>query len=128
LIAFLSVIASFNVVTLSLEEEPVGQYWGRNKLLLVIGLVETVILIPPTWNPEIIEPLDLLFGSGTPVLGGLFAVIAIGWRVKRNEALNQMFATTSPGSSARWLFAWVQWGIPVALSSILIGTVYSALT
>lgn len=127
LIALLSVIASFNVITLSLEEEPVGQRWGRNKLLLIIGVVETVILIPPTWNPEIIEPLDLLFGSGTPVLGGLFAVIAIGWRVKRNEALKQMFATASPGSLSRWLFAWVQWGIPAALSSILIGTVYSAL-
>ncbi len=127
LIAYLSVIASFNVVTLSLGEEPVGQRWGKNKLLLLIGAVESVMLIPPTWNPEIIGPLDLMFGSGTPVVGSLFAVLAITWRVGRNDALKQMFATASPGTASRWLFAWVQWVIPAALICILIGTVYSAL-
>ncbi|HKX55478.1 MAG TPA: hypothetical protein VJN01_05230, partial [Xanthomonadales bacterium] len=128
LIAFLSVIASINVVSLSLEEEPLGQRWSRNRLLFLIGAVETFLLIPPTWNPEIIGPLDLLFGSGTPVLGGLFAVLALAWRIGRNEALNQMFATSSPGTASRLLFAWVQWVIPAVLASILIGTVFSALT
>lgn len=127
LIAFLSVIASFNVVSLSLEEEPVGQRWSRNRLLILIGVFETFMLIPPTWNPQIIGPLDFLFGSGSPVLGGLFAVLALGWRIGRNNALQQMFATTSPGTASRLLFAWVQWVIPVVLASILIGTIYSAL-
>jgi NSS family neurotransmitter:Na+ symporter len=127
LIAFLSVIASFNVVTLSLEEEPVGQRWSRNRLLLVIGLIESVMLIAPTWNPEIIGPLDLLFGSGSPVLGCLFAVLAISWRVKRNDAFQQMFLSSQPGSASRLLFAWVQWVIPAALIIILTGTIYSAL-
>lgn len=127
LIAFLSVVASFNVVTLSLEEEPLGQRWGRNKLLLVIGLLESVMLIAPTWNPEIIGPLDLMFGSGSPVLGCLFAVLAIAWRVKRQDAFQQMFLTTEPGSASRMLFAWIKWGIPAVLIVILVGTVYSAL-
>ncbi len=127
LIAFLSVVASFNVVTLSLEEEPLGQRWGRNKLLLVVGVLESVMLIAPTWNPEIIGPLDLMFGSGSPVLGCLFAVLAIAWRVNRKDAFQQMFLTAEPGSASRWLFAWVQWGIPAALTVILIGTVWSAL-
>ena len=127
LIAFLSVVASFNVVTLSLEEEPLGQRWGRNKLLLVIGLLESVMLIAPTWNPEIIGPLDLMFGSGSPVLGCLFAVLAIAWRVKRQDAFKQMFLTAEPGSKSRLLFAWIQWGIPAVLTVILVGTVYSAL-
>jgi NSS family neurotransmitter:Na+ symporter len=127
LIAFLSVIAAFNVVCLSLEEEPLGEHWGRSRLLLLIGAAETFLLIPPTWNPQIIGPLDMLFGSGTPVLGGLFAVLALGWRIGRHEALQQMFATTSPGTASRLLFAWVQWLIPAALASILIGSVYSAL-
>lgn len=127
LIAFLSVIASFNVVTLSLEEEPLGQRWGRNKLLLVIGVLESVMLIAPTWNPEIIAPLDLMFGSGSPVLGSLFAVLAIAWRVNRKDAFQQMFLTAEPGSASRLLFGWVRWGIPAALTVILVGTIYSAL-
>ncbi|MDZ4731736.1 MAG: sodium-dependent transporter [Xanthomonadales bacterium] len=127
LIAYLSVIASFNVLILSLEEEPLGQRWGRNKLLLVIGVVESLMLIAPTWNPEIIGPLDLLFGSGSPVVGCLFAVLAIAWRVGRRDALQQMFLTAEPGSASRLLFAWVQWGIPAALIIILLGTIYSAL-
>lgn len=126
LIAFLSVIASFNVVTLSLEEEPLGQRWGRNKLLLAIGALETLMLIAPTWSPEIIAPLDFVFGSGSPVLGSLFAVLAIAWRVGRKDAFKQMFLTAEPGSASRLLFAWVQWGIPAALAVILIGTIYTA--
>lgn len=128
LIAFLSVIASFNVVTLSLEEEPLGKRWGRKKLLLAIGAIESLMLVPPTWHPEIIAPLDLLFGSGTPVLGCLFAVLAIAWRVNRNDALQQMFRDTQLSGTSRLLFAWVQWGIPAALTVILAGTVYSALS
>lgn len=127
LIALLSVIASFNVITFSVEEEPAGQRWGRRRLLLAIGAIETVMLIPPTWHPELIGPLDLVFGSGTPVLGCLFAVLAITWRVKRHDALKHMFASATPGTASRLLFAWVQWVIPFALASILIGTVYSAL-
>lgn len=127
LIAFLSVIASFNVVTLSLEEEPLGQRWGRNKLLLAIGALETLMLIAPTWNPEIIAPLDFVFGSGSPVLGSLFAVLAIAWRVGRKDAFKQMFLTAEPGSASRLLFGWVQWGIPAALAVILIGTIYTAI-
>lgn len=126
LIAFLSVVASFNVITLSLEEEPIGKRLGRNRLLVLIGAVESIMLIPPTWRPDMIGTLDLIFGSGTPVLGGLFAVLAIGWRVRRSEAWRQMFGTEQPGGPSRALFGWLRWAIPAALALILLGTIYSA--
>jgi NSS family neurotransmitter:Na+ symporter len=126
LIAFLSVVASYNVITISLEEEPLGQRLGRPRLLLAIGAVESVMLIPPTWHPGMIGTLDLVFGSGTPVLGCLFAVLAIGWRVRRSEAYRQLFATARLGLPSRALFGWLRWVIPPALAVILLGTVYSA--
>lgn len=126
LIAFLSIIGSFNVITMSLEEEPFGQRLGRNRLLIIIGVAESIMLIPPTWRPEMIGTLDLVFGSGTPVIGGLFAVLAIGWRVRRTEAWRQMFGTEQPGGPSRALFAWLRFVIPAALALILLGTIYGA--
>jgi NSS family neurotransmitter:Na+ symporter len=123
LIAFLSIIASYQVITLSLEEEPLGRRLGRGRLLLLIGVVESLMLIPPTWRPGMIATLDLVFGSGTPVVGCLFAVLAIGWRVKRNEACRQLFATADPGSWSQALFGWIRWVIPGALAIILLGTI-----
>ena len=128
LIAFLSIIASFQVVTVSLEEEPFGQRLGKNRLLVIVGVVISLLLIPPTWRPEMIGTLDLVFGSGTPVVGGLFAVLAIGWRVRRTDVYQQLFATTEPGFWSRALFGWLRWAIPGALALILLGTIYTALS
>ncbi len=127
LIAFLSVIGSFNVITVSLEEEPYGQRLGRKRLLMIIGAVESLMMIPPTWYPEMIGPLDLLFGSGTPVVGCLLAVLAIGWRLRRTQAWQQLFGTDQPDGPSRLLFTWLRWVIPAALVIILLGSIYSAI-
>jgi NSS family neurotransmitter:Na+ symporter len=128
LIAFLSIIAPCQVIAMSLEEEPLGHRLGRGRLLLLIGVAESLLLIPPTWHPGIIAKLDLVFGSGTPVVGCLFAVLAFGWRVQRAEACRQLFATAEPGSWSRVLFGWIRWVIPGALAMILLSTIAIALS
>ena len=77
LVAFLSAVAVYQVVAVALEEEPIGQRLGRPRLLLIIGIVESLAMSYPAWNPEIIGILDLIIGSGFMVSGGLLAILAI---------------------------------------------------
>ena len=77
LVAFLSVVAVFQVVIVSLGEERIGSWLGKGKLFLIIGVAETALIAYPGWHPEIIGTLDLIIGSWFMVTGGLLAVLAI---------------------------------------------------
>ncbi len=128
LVSFLSAVAVFQVVTVSLEEEPIGQWLGRPRLLLLVGLIETSIMIYPGWHPEIIGILDLIIGSGFMVTGGLLAVLAITWSYGKANALQQIFTSENPGPIDRLIFLWMRYVIPVALAGILIATIVGAIS
>jgi len=128
LVAFLSAVAVFQVVTVALEEEPIGQWLGRARLLLLIGTIETVAMIYPGWHPEIIGVLDLIIGSGFMVTGGLLAVVAITWSYGRSNALQQIFSTSEPGPISQLVFLWMRYVIPLALTCILGATIFGAIT
>ncbi len=127
LVAFLSAVAVFQVVTVALEEEPIGQWLGRPRLVLLIGAVETLAMIYPGWHPEIIGILDLVIGSGFMVTGGLLAVVAITWTYGRSNALQQIFTESEPGPIYRLVFIWMRYVIPVALIGILGATIFGAI-
>lgn len=127
MVAFLSVIASFQVITVSLLEEPLGVRAGRRRLLLAAGLVVSLLILVPAEHPEFIAPMDLVFGSGMTILGGIFAVIAITWRVRREEFRRQLGWQGADNFIRRAMMAWLQWGVPVILAAILGATVYDAL-
>mgnify|MGYP001567403550 CR=1 FL=1 len=127
LVSFLSAVAVYQVVTVALEEEPIGQRLGRTRLLLLIGAVETIGMTYPAWNPEIIGILDLIIGSGFMVTGGLLAVVAITWTYGRSEALQQIFTDSDPGPFYRITFIWMRYVIPVALLTILGATIFGAI-
>jgi len=128
LVSFLSAVAVFQVVTVSLEEEPIGQWLGKPKLLLLIGLTETAVMIYPGWHPEIIGILDLVIGSGFMVTGGLLAVLAITWSYGKSNALQQIFTNDNPGLVDRLIFIWMRYVIPIALAGILIATIIGAIS
>ena len=127
LVSFLSAIAVFQVVTVALEEEPIGHWLGRTRLLLLIGGIETIAMTYPGWHPEIIGILDLIIGSGFMVTGGLLAVVAITWSYGRANALQQIFTDSAPGSIATLIYIWMRYVIPVALIGILGATIYTAI-
>ena len=128
LVAFLSAVAVYQVVSVALEEEPIGQYLGRTRLLLLIGGTESLLMIYPSWHPEIIGILDLIIGSGFMVTGGLFAVVAITWSYGRSRAMQQIFTDSDPGPVYTMVFLWMRYVIPVALIGILGATIFGAVT
>jgi NSS family neurotransmitter:Na+ symporter len=128
LVAFLSAVAVYQVVTVALEEEPIGQWLGRPRLLLLIGVIESVAMTYPAWHPEIIGILDLVIGSGFMVTGGLLAILAITWTYKRSGALQQIFNDDEPGLFFSLVFLWMRYVIPLALIAILAGTIFGAIT
>jgi neurotransmitter:Na+ symporter, NSS family len=128
LVAFLSAIAIYQVVAVALEEEPIGQKLGRPRLLLLIAMVESLAMTYPAWNPEIIGLLDLIIGSGFMLSGGLLALLAITWTFQRSEAYAQIFNSSEPGPVNSLVFLWMRYVIPLALASILVGTIYGAVT
>ena len=130
LVAFLSAVAVFQVVTVALEEEPIGRWLGRTRLLLLIGALETLLMIYPAWQPQIIGILDLVIGSGFMVSGGLLAVLAITWSYGRSRAMQQIFTTAgaAPSGVQKLVFLWTRYVIPIALSAILVATIVGAVT
>lgn len=123
LVSFLSAVAVYQVVVLSLSEEPIGKWLGKTRLLLAIGLIESLAMIYPGWHPEIIEILDLIIGSGFMVTGGLLAVISITWCYGRSGAMQQICTTENPGPAYKLVFIWMRYVIPIALFSILVATI-----
>jgi len=128
LVAFLSAVAVYQVVTVALGEEPIGRWLGRTRLLLIIGAVQTLSMIYPAWHPEIIGILDLIIGSGFMVTGGLLAVLAITWSYGRSRAMQQIFTDPEPGPVYRLMFLWMRYVIPLALVGILVATIVGAVT
>lgn len=123
LVAFLSMVAGFQVVVVALEETPFGERLGRRRLVVGLGALETALLVLPATHPALIGPLDLAFGSGFPVAGGLLAVLAFGWTLRRPHAAFGV----AEGRLARWLLVWLRFGIPPLLAVILFGTIYQGL-
>ncbi|MEM7704440.1 MAG: sodium-dependent transporter [Pseudomonadota bacterium] len=128
LVAFLSVVAVFQVVTVSLGEQRIGARLGRARLLILIGLAETALIAWPAWRPEIIGPLDLIIGSWFMVTGGMLAVIAITWSYTRSDALAEIFSGGQAGRRHHMLFLWMRYLIPIALFSIVAGSIYDTIT
>ena len=123
LVSFLSAVAVFQVVFVSLSEEPIGKWLGQKRLLLIIGLVESLAMIYPGWHPEIIGILDLIIGSGFMVAGGLLAVLAMTWCYGRAGAMQQIFTTENPRPIYGLVFIWMRYVIPISLFGILIATI-----
>lgn len=127
LVAFLSVIASFQVIHVSLSEEPLGEKIGRRRLLILIGAFVSILVGLPAFRPDLIQPMDLVFGSGFTIFGGVLAIVAVVWRLDRTEMLRQFGWGEKPGAFRHALLLWLRFGVPALLLAILGAAIYDAI-
>lgn len=127
LVAFLSVVASFQVISVSLSEEPIGRMIGERRLRIIIGAIVSALIALPAWRPDLIQGMDLVFGSGFTIFGGVLAVVATAWIMDRAERLRQFSWPDPPSPMRRLLLLWMRWGIPAMLVFILGAAIHDAI-
>ena len=121
LVAFLSLIAAYQVPISSLLDY--GIKITRKQLFVVIGIVQAALILPSTYFPEIIGPLDMLFGSGMQMFGSFLAVVGIWWGITKTDFFKMIFTSDNKGGNKLMLF-WLRWVIPITLLAVLIGYIY----
>jgi NSS family neurotransmitter:Na+ symporter len=123
LIAFLSAIGALEAIVGSISEV-LRSGIGRDKVILVILIIEALVMLPSSLNPDIVGTLDLVFGSGMQMLGSLIALIAVAWGIGRIKTKLQIFGT----SDAAWhdkYYLWLKWVVPGVMLIVLSGYVIS---
>lgn len=122
LVAFLSLIAAFQVPLNSLEFKSLD----RRKVFIIFGILQLALAFPSAFYPQIIGVLDLIFGSGMQVFGSMLAIAGVWWGVKRKVFHELLFGSSSSILSKTSLF-WFRWAIPGTLLAVLIGYVYGSI-
>jgi NSS family neurotransmitter:Na+ symporter len=123
LVAYLSAIGAIEVIVGGVSDDYDKHKLTRNRVIMLFVCIELVLMLPSAFMPNIIATLDLFFGSGLQVLGSCMALLAVTWGLGRKKTLMQIFGRDD-GWTPRLFFFWLQWVIPVALVSVLLGYVY----
>ena len=109
--AYLSDVAALEVLTGGLVD---NTRITRKRAVVLCCLIVYVLAIPTMINYKIFIPWDLIFGSGTQVLGSLLAVLTSVWFIRRSQALKEL----AQGTGRRfplWLYWWMRLVIPAAI-------------
>lgn len=117
LVALLSIVCTLDAIIGGLAGLT-GERFGRDQWTWVVTISIAVIMFPIAMNPESIGVLDLIFGSGMFMLGGLLAVIALGWGLGKSAIREQLGHHLSP-LMATWLSWWLRFVVPLVLFVIL---------
>ena len=115
LVAFLSAVAALHVARQALVALGVGP----TRALLLLGIAESVLLLPSAHDGRIIGILDLYCGSGMQCLGCGLALLALTWGVGKARVLQQL-GPSGKGARGRFLFFWLRWGVPSGLFAVLV--------
>lgn len=111
---YLSDVAAFEVLVAGLTD---NTRLTRSRAVWWMCAAVFLFAIPPTINNAIFVPWDLTFGSGMQTLGSLFAVITVGWCIKRSTALRELARAGEPAAPI-WLYYWIRFGIPIAIVTV----------
>jgi len=122
IVAFLSLAAAYQVPFTSLQHERPAI--DRKRLLILIGVIQALLSLPCCFFPEIIGPLDLIFGSGMQVFGSALCLVGLTWCLKRSDVLTDLLGTSKTGWLQNAGYAWLKWIIPAALLAVLTNYVY----
>jgi len=123
LVAFLSLIAAFQVVIVSLGQGDISQ----KKLIISFGILQIFLTMPSALYPQIIGSLDLIFGSGMQVLGSMLVIGGVWWGRNHLDYQNLLFKN-SKSMLAIFAVFWLRWVIPGTLLLVLLGYIYTSLT
>jgi NSS family neurotransmitter:Na+ symporter len=114
--AFLSGVAAFEVLIAGLTD---NTRLTRPQATWVMAGTVFFLALPPMINMKIFVPWDLTFGSGAQTTGALVAAVAVGWGMKRGDALKELSAPGGPGSRPfNLLYLWIRWVIPGAILAV----------
>jgi NSS family neurotransmitter:Na+ symporter len=117
LVALLSIVCTLDAIIAGLAGLTADRF-GRGRWAWVVTIAIAVIMFPIAMNPESIGVLDLIFGSGMFMLGGLLAVLALGWGLGKSVIREQLGQHLSP-RMATWLSWWLRFAVPLVLFIIL---------
>lgn len=120
-VALLSNIAALEVAAAALRERW-PQFSARHGAGILLGLfgIEALLMLPSALDNTLIGTLDLVFGSGMQLLGGLLAVLALGWGVRRSGAARALFGEQPARWHGCYLF-WLRWIIPLLICLVFAG-------
>lgn len=125
-VAFLSMVAGYEVFTSSVDKEILPKV-SRGKIILGVGILQIILIAPSTFYPSLIGVLDMVFGSGMQVLGSILSVIGLVWGLGKVTALKQIFNSKSSRIS-NFSLTWLKWVMPIVLLTVLIGYIYGLVT
>ena len=123
LVAFLSNLAALEVVVRSSSDMGLSRF-SRGHIIVGLGIIEAILMIPSAFRSDVIETLDLVFGSGMQTLGSLMAIVGLTWGLGYIQTKMQL------GERHKWLtghryFNWMKYVVPMALGLILLGYLLS---
>lgn len=119
LVAFLSLIAAYQVPFFSIQNEK--PHLNQKRLLIIIGTVQAILAFPSTLSPSIIGFLDLIFGSGMQILGSVLVVLGLTWGLQKEKVEHEMFLHKNDLVTRKLGIFWIKWVIPSALLIVLVG-------
>ena len=126
LIAFLGSVAALRCLLVNLSERPWCKV-SQTTLLIAIGVMESLLILFPAMNPDMIGMMDAIFGAGFPILGGIMAIIAISWCMESEERVQALFGRKAAGRLGVLILDWMKYGISTMLIIILVGTIYQVI-
>jgi len=125
LLALTAVALLSNIAALEVARAALARRWpGRDgRILALLLAVELALIAPVAFDNELIATLDLVFGSGMQLIGGLAAVLALGWALDRADAAGALFGTDAPAWQGGYI-GWLRWAVPLVLLAVLAGWIF----
>ncbi|MFU8877676.1 MAG: sodium-dependent transporter [Wenzhouxiangellaceae bacterium] len=126
LLALTAVALLSNIAALEVARAALARRWpGRNRQILAgLLVIELLLIAPVAFDNSLIGVLDLVFGSGMQLAGGLAAVVALGWGLGRVPAARAILGDPLPGWAGLYT-QWLRWAVPLVLLAVLAGWVYA---
>ena len=112
--AYLSAIAAFEVMIAGVVD---NTKLNRKQATWLMAGVGFLFAIPPMINMGIFGPWDLFWGSGMQTLGGVIAVVASVWVIKRSEGLKDIAEGTGKAFPL-WLYWWMRIAVPICVGFV----------
>jgi len=109
--AYLSILGALEVLVVGLTD---NTNLSRRQATLMVALLVFFLAFPSMINMRIFLPWDLTFGSGMQTLGGLMAVVTVGWFLPRKTVMAQLGADAGPRRIAL-LYAWLRYVVPLVI-------------
>lgn len=121
-----------NIAALEVARAAAARVWPGRERAILLGLfvLEALLIAPVAFDNSLIGVLDLVFGSGMQVLGGLAAVLTLTWGLGRVRAAQAIFGEDRTRRSIMLADLYTRWlalVVPLVLLAVLAGYIQSQL-